>query len=1697
MSVALTLGIFVGAAGVAYAAALIVPQGGTGWERFVSGTVIYGNGTGKLATTSAGTNGFVLALLNGIPTWTSTSTIGSAGGGSGNVSTSSAETSTFVPFWTSTAATPALLSGGESTFAYDSTLNKLTIANASSTQLTATDRAYLGTTTIGRNQRLSLESSMDAQDGENSSLELKYRNDLVQTAKANISFESSTSTKAWIAVHDWLTALVYHGHLSFETKNASDDELHTRLEIDHSCDDADCEVSVVNSDFRITTGQFFLDTTQMLLGQYLDIIPNNLASFGGNTTDFLRIATTTDNAGIALSALGGTYFQFADDLLIADNDIIGLTDATGRIEFDDQATDEINFLSSDVGIGTQDPEFPLHVVGATVGTIMLDSAAASNGVYRIREGGTSNWIFGNLASDNSFRLNTGTAIGTSDLLSLSTAGLFSVNNASTSQLSNLGPLYVGTTSTTTIRGGATSTFAGISASGGFAVSSLPSCDSLDTDSSGNIICGTDNPGTGNVATSTSETASHVAFWTSTAGTPATLGSDAGLVFQTVTDAMILNGIFTATRLRSSIVADATAPNITSENDSDTGFFFRANGEPGVIGVTSDGVEVSRFDQLGFKVTGVATTTGNLIVQGAGTSTVKSGLEAWRQIAAPYFHATNTLATSTFGGLSVSNGLKVSSVVSCTQALETDASGNIVCGTDATSAGGADPFTWDLNYSVINAATTSPIWAQNGINASSTSRFVGINSLFSTTTYASTTVLSASSQIFTPALYGTSDLDVTAVNGTLGLTADGAGDVYLLGKGGVGIESRNYLDIFTSTANDITFYTTNLERMKMKASGLIGVGTSTPAWPVQIASSSPSATMKGQLALTDSGSGANLKHWLMSSMTGNLYIGTTTDAYATSSPSVLALSGSATSTFALGLKANALDTLATSTLAGLRIPTGGLTIPTMASCDTIDTDASGNFKCGTDAQGAGSGGADFAYLQDIGFGVTGSATTTKTQFTLGIHASGTSQFDNATSTLFSATTAWITNLLIGADTIAEYIADTAGAMFTGNTETDITITYDDADNTIDAVVDTLPNLTGTLDYDSGGTGSTTAPQGQLLYGGATAYQSVATGTVSESGLIGVTAGQSVVGTGLTISLDNIAANTVIGNNTGGATAPVAFGTSTMFGAGIPAGQVLMSNGSAWTPAATATCEQITGSSALCDGNDATGAGGGGSDFTFESNYATVTAATSSALWAKVGIYASSTSHFVNASSTMQTISDIIFMGTPDSFITTMGNSYSGGTAQFVFNAADATTTTAKGSRLIMNAGDGGSVSGAPGYVSLTGGNATGGNTAGGGAFFTGGNGFGSGAGALVELDGGTGGATGNGGGINIFAGVGGGTSGNGGGVSINPGNASAGNSNGGNLSLTAGTRNGTGVDGSIKFFRNNSAATQGMTFFNDMLGIGTTTPFADLQIATNTGRGLVLSHPAAGADLKHWQISSMTGNLYIGTTTDLYATSSPAVLSLSGSATSTFALGVQAVGGYFTTFLRVAADAITDLTGTGLSVVNGALGVDLTASFAWTGAHDFGGASAFEIPNGTAPVVDAIGEVAFDTTDFQIIIATTTTASPRAIPTQYKLWGMTIASSSVDFVSGGRLWLPPQRDGFTIKEIHCAVDGGTSVVINLSNSGGTTDTETVTCDADGATDIDIGSNPTYTAGSLNSLEIGTITDSVDYVTWSAWGTITRE
>lgn len=142
------------------------------------------------------------------------------------------------------------------------------------------------------------------------------------------------------------------------------------------------------------------------------------------------------------------------------------------------------------------------------------------------------------------------------------------------------------------------------------------------------------------------------------------------------------------------------------------------------------------------------------------------------------------------------------------------------------------------------------------------------------------------------------------------------------------------------------------------------------------------------------------------------------------------------------------------------------------------------SCGTGG-GGGVDGFDFSYNQDIGYGVTGAATTTPVQFALGIHASSTSHFDNATTTLFTAVGGWFTDLWIGAQTLAQYIL----AQFTGGTG--ITLLSGDISFDCSEVEGTGINCSGeaiTLDDTSSDT--------EILYKNGTSIDGVSTFTYND-------------------------------------------------------------------------------------------------------------------------------------------------------------------------------------------------------------------------------------------------------------------------------------------------------------------------------------------------------------------------------------------------------------------------------------------------------------------------------------------------------------------------------------------------------------------------------------------------------------------------
>lgn len=154
----------------------------------------------------------------------------------------------------------------------------------------------------------------------------------------------------------------------------------------------------------------------------------------------------------------------------------------------------------------------------------------------------------------------------------------------------------------------------------------------------------------------------------------------------------------------------------------------------------------------------------------------------------------------------------------------------------------------------------------------------------------------------------------------------------------------------------------------------------------------------------------------------------------------------------------------------------------------------------------------------------------------------------------------------------------------------------------------------------------------------------------------------------------------------------------------------------------------------------------------------------------------------------------------------------------------------------------------------------------------------------------------------------------------------------------------------------------------------------------------------------------------------------------------------------------------------------------------TGLLDFGG-GVLEIPNGASPTADDVGELAHDTTDNQLVL------DDRIIRTSESIFGFTMASTSVEFVSGGQIPVPLEKDGYTVTNIKCYVQGGTSVQLTLTD--GTNAMDTLTCATTATSDDGAIANSTVTADELMYVNVGTISGTPDYVTFRVFGNWTRE
>ena len=299
------------------------------------------------------------------------------------------------------------------------------------------------------------------------------------------------------------------------------------------------------------------------------------------------------------------------------------------------------------------------------------------------------------------------------------------------------------------------------------------------------------------------------------------------------------------------------------------------------------------------------------------------------------NATTTNATTT--------SLAILNLTSADCDVKSTTGGIVYCGTDATGGGGTFPFTPLTNFNQNTSATTTALWLQGSpisLMASSTAWFDQINvgsttsGTMATSTFygniniigtaSSTQFLAGDGTVANPAfsfakrtdlgIYHSAPTELGfVVSGVKQVAIDSGGNVFGTTTGSFLLKSLGLVSapaytfvgdantgMYRAAAGNLAFSIDGIEAARFDSSQRFGLGTTTPAWLTQLATSSVGALFRGgQLALTDTNAGANLKHWLFASMGGNLYIGTSTDAYATSTtPALTILPNGQVSTYAV-------------------------------------------------------------------------------------------------------------------------------------------------------------------------------------------------------------------------------------------------------------------------------------------------------------------------------------------------------------------------------------------------------------------------------------------------------------------------------------------------------------------------------------------------------------------------------------------------------------------------------------------------------------------------------------------------------------------------------------------------------------------------------------------------------------------------------
>ena len=478
-----------------------VANGGTGWSNVASGAVVLGNGTGPVATTSAGTNGQVLALVSGTPTWVATSTLSSisgtlsvASGGTGQTTFSSSQllygngTSGLSSVATSSASCSSGVScsgftvvGSVAPSITNTGLLSLQQLGGGSAQTGAVTFATSSVTLNGITHGLTITNSSGAFTftptaagtlsvaGGGTNISSYTSGDILYASSASALSRIASSTDGFVlslanGIPSWVatTTLTTIGGTLAETKGGTNQTTYTTGDI------------------------LYASNTNTLSKLSASGNAGKVLSLSGGIPAW--VSTTT------LSTISGTLSGTQLDGVFSSNGILArTTTGTYASRTITGTSNQINVANGDGVSGNPTLSLPSQLtftqssstqqsitnrlyVGDTATTTILGSATSTFGagiqttaLNVTSASATSTFANGLNLSAGCFSIG-GVCLATSGGVSLSVANVWSAlqqfsAGASTTQLSAYSGLYVGDTATTTILGTATSTFgAGISAS---------------------------------------------------------------------------------------------------------------------------------------------------------------------------------------------------------------------------------------------------------------------------------------------------------------------------------------------------------------------------------------------------------------------------------------------------------------------------------------------------------------------------------------------------------------------------------------------------------------------------------------------------------------------------------------------------------------------------------------------------------------------------------------------------------------------------------------------------------------------------------------------------------------------------------------------------------------------------------------------------------------------------------------------------------------------------------------------------------------------------------------------------------------------------------------------------------------------------------------------------------------------------------